>query len=407
MAKILHINTSLNCNSTGKIVEQIGLLAMSEGWDCYIAHGPRYKIPSALKTYEISSAIGEKWHFINSLLFDAHGLSSKRGTIRLVEWIKEIKPDIIHLHNIHGYYINYPILFDYLSKAEKPIVWTLHDCWSITGHCTFFEGVGCERWKTGCGHCIYMNDYPKTLFIDRSARNYRLKKTAFTSPNNLTIVSVSDWLGHIVKESYLGIYPVHVIHNGTDLNIFKPQESDIRARFNFKNETIVLGIASVWHERKGLSDFIKLAEDKKNKVILVGVTEKIQKKLPSSIISIRRTNNQQELAKLYSGADIFVNPTYDDNFPTTNIEALACGTPVVTYRTGGSHEAIDDETGIVVNKGDFCGLKQAIESIRNNGKFRYSAACRKRAEEYFNKDDRFMDYINLYKELLNEKGCSR
>lgn len=407
MPKLLQINTSLNCNSTGKIAEQIGLLAKSQGWDCYIAHGPRYVKESSLYSYQVGSNIDEKIHLFNSLFLDGHGLSSTSATKKFVNWINTIHPDIIHLHNIHGYYLNFQVLFDYLEHINIPIIWTLHDCWSMTGHCSFFEGVGCNRWKIGCGKCIYKTDYPRSLFLDRSRHNYLLKRKAFTSLSNMTIVPVSDWLGSIVKESYLCKYPIRVIHNGTDLDIFKPLPIGNRYIYAKAEQKIVLGVASIWHERKGLNDFIELSKDSSLKVILVGVNDKLKTNLPESIIGITRTNNQKELAELYSIADVFVNPTYDDNFPTTNIEALACGTPVITYRTGGSPEAIDSSTGIVVEKGRLSSLKEAIRTITSCGKEIYRDTCRQRAIKLFNKDDRFQDYIQLYNELLNEKGITR
>lgn len=407
MPRLLQINTSLNCNSTGRIAEQIGLLAKSRGWDCYIAHGPRFVKDSSLHSYQVESNLGEKIHWIKSFLLDGHGLSSTKATKKFVKWIDSIRPDIIHLHNIHGYYLNYQVLFEYLAHTNIPIVWTLHDCWSMTGHCSFFEGVGCDHWRYGCGNCIYKNDYPRTLFLDRSKYNYLLKRKAFTSLSNMTIVPVSDWLGSIVKESYLCKYPIRVIHNGTDLDVFKPLPIGNRYIYAKAEQKIVLGVASIWHERKGLNDFIELSKDSSLKVILVGVNDKLKSNLPEGIIGITRTNNQKELAELYSIADVFVNPTYDDNFPTTNIEALACGTPVITYRVGGSPEAIDSSTGIVVEKGRLSSLKEAIRTITSCGKEIYRDTCRQRAVKFFNKDDRFQDYIQLYNELLNEKGITR
>lgn len=402
MKTLLQINETVNVGSTGRIAAQIGDLAISKGWKSIVAYGRENRQCDSL-LIRVGGKKDILWHVLLTRLLDRHGLASIYPTSSLVRQIKDIRPDIIHLHNIHGYYLNYEVLFQYLGQINTPIVWTLHDCWPLTGHCSFFEGVGCDKWKTGCGYCPYLNDYPRSLWVDRSVKNYQQKKRAFTLPKNVTIVPVSEWLGNLVKQSFLSKYRVHVIHNGTDLDAFKPQNIDLRKRYSVKNdETIVLGVASVWHERKGLKDFIKLSESENIKVILVGVTEEIKKSLPDSIIAINRTNSQQELAELYSGADVFVNPTYDDNFPTTNIEALACGTPVVTYNTGGSPEAVDENTGIVVEKGDIKGLLAAIEILSKKNRNEIRNACRSRAEKLYNKNDRFKDYINLYEELLHE-----
>jgi len=402
MKTLLQINETVNVGSTGRIAAQIGDLAISKGWKSIVAYGRENRQCDSL-LIRVGGKKDILWHVLLTRLLDRHGLASIYPTSSLVRQIKDIRPDIIHLHNIHGYYLNYEVLFQYLGQINTPIVWTLHDCWPLTGHCSFFEGVGCDKWKTGCGHCPYLNDYPRSLWVDRSVKNYQQKKRAFTLPKNVTIVPVSEWLGNLVKQSFLSKYRVHVIHNGTDLDAFKPQNIDLRKRYSVKNdETIVLGVASVWHERKGLKDFVKLSESENIKVILVGVTEEIKKSLPDSIIAINRTNSQQELAELYSGADVFVNPTYDDNFPTTNIEALACGTPVVTYNTGGSPEAVDENTGIVVEKGDIKGLLAAIEILSKKNRNEIRNACRSRAEKLYNKNDRFKDYINLYEELLHE-----
>lgn len=402
MKTLLQINETVNVGSTGRIAAQIGDLAISKGWKSIVAYGRENRQCDSL-LIRVGGKKDILWHVLLTRLLDRHGLASIYPTSSLVRQIKDIRPDIIHLHNIHGYYLNYEVLFQYLGQINTPIVWTLHDCWPLTGHCSFFEGVGCDKWKTGCGHCPYLNDYPRSLWVDRSVKNYQHKKRAFTLPKNVTIVPVSEWLGNLVKQSFLSMYRVHVIHNGTDLDAFKPQNIDLRKRYSVKNdETIVLGVASVWHERKGLKDFIKLSESENIKVILVGVTEEIKNTLPDSIIAINRTNSQQELAELYSGADVFVNPTYDDNFPTTNIEALACGTPVVTYNTGGSPEAVDENTGIVVEKGDIKGLLAAIEILSKKNRNEIRNACRSRAEKLYNKNDRFKDYINLYEELLHE-----
>ena len=404
MPKIVQINATCNWGSTGRIAEQIGLLATEHGWDCFIAHGARYVRGSKLKAIPVGSKFDNMLHALKSKFLGGHGLGSKQSTQNLVEKLKEIQPDIVHLHNIHGYYINYPILFKYLSEANISVVWTLHDCWSMTGHCTHFDSIGCDRWKTGCYDCPQKKAQYGTVLLNRAKRNYQLKKECFTSVSNLTVVTVSKWLGRIVQDSYLKDATLRVINNGIDLNIFRPVTTDLKSRLNIPEEKkILLGVASDWGVEKGLNEFVKLSEDPRCQVVLIGLTDEQIKALPSSIIAIQRTSNQQELVEYYTMADMLVNPTYNDSFPTVNIEALACGTPVVTYRTGGSPEILSPETGIVVDRGDYDALVGAIETCCKNGKSFYSDACVKRANNLYNKDERFMDYIELYEELLSKK----
>ena len=404
MPTLLQINSALNRGSTGRIAEQIGLLAIEQGWNVYIAHGARYMGKSALQTIQVVTEKEEKLHALKSMVLDAHGLGSAKATVKLVERIKEIKPDIIHLHNIHGYYLNYKVLFEYLATIDTPVVWTLHDCWTMTGHCAHFDAAGCEKWKSGCFDCPLKGEYPKSILLDRSARNYELKRRLFSSLKNVTIVPVSNWLGGIVKESYLGNYTINVINNGVDIDIFRPQEGTVlRKKLDIGNRAVLLGVATAWHNEKGLMEFIRLSENPEYQVVMVGVPQNIRKNLPKEIIAIERTNNQQELAEYYSMADALINPTYNDSFPTVNLEAMACGTPVVTYRTGGSPESITEQTGIVVEKGNFEQLVDAIETVRKNGKPHYSAACRERAVKYYNKNSKFREYIDLYNSLLNRK----
>ena len=403
MPKLLQINSALNKGSTGRIAEQIGALARNRGWETYMIHGARYVNKSDMFTFQVVSPFEEKLHAVKSLLFDAHGLGSERGTRKVIEFIKKLQPDIIHLHNLHGYHINYRVLFEYLLTVYIPIVWTLHDCWTMTGHCSHFDAIGCDRWKTECFNCPLRGGYPKSLFIDNSKRNYKLKKNLFTSIPNMTIVPVSQWLGDIVKQSYLKDNPIRVISNGIDVELFSPKKNDLRARLGLNGKTVILGVASAWPKSKGIKEFISLSAIPHYKVVMVGVSEKLKKELPSSILAIERTNSQHELASYYSMADVFVNPTYCDTFPTVNLEALACGTPIVTYRTGGSPEIVTNETGIVVEKGNFVQLISAIEEVRENGKEFYSVACRKHAVELYNKDRCYQGYINLYVELLRSR----
>ena len=398
MPRIIQINTALNCGSHGRIVEQISRVAAERGFETTIVHGARYLNKSQFADIQTTTKNQELLNGVRSLLFDAHGLGLKSATKSLIVKLKEIKPDIVHLHNIHGYYLNYKILFDYLAESGVPVVWTLHDCWSMTGHCSQFENYNCDKWKTQCHDCQHLMDwYPKSV-IDRSKRNFELKKQCFTSVKNMTIVAVSHWLEDIVKQSFLSKYPIKVINNGVDLTSFRPSvaSGDISS-----NRFVILGVASNWDDDKGVKEFEKLSQNPDYQVIMVGVKDDLKAKLPKEITAITRTNSQEELAKYYSMADVFVNPTYKDTFPTTNLEALACGTPVITYKTGGSPESVTPETGIVVEKGDFGQLCEAIETIRKNGKHCYSASCRERAEKFYNKDDRFKDYIDLYEDILD------
>ena len=398
MLKIIQINTALNCGSHGRIVEQISRVATDRGFETTIVHGARYLNKSQFADIQTTTKTQELLNGVRSLLFDAHGLGLKKATKSLITKLKEISPDIVHLHNIHGYYLNYKILFDYLAESGVPVVWTLHDCWSMTGHCAQFENYNCEKWKTKCHDCQYHTDwYPKSI-IDRSKRNFELKKQCFTSVKNITIVPVSHWLEGVVKQSFLSKYPIKVINNGIDITSFRP--SAVSGEIS-SNKFTILGVASSWDNDKGIKEFVKLSQNPDYKVVMVGVNEKLSKQLPDTIVKVANTNSQEELAKYYSMADVFVNPTYKDSFPTTNLEALACGTPVITYKTGGSPESVTPETGIVVEKGDFEQLCAAIEIARKNGKDYYSKSCRVRAERFYNKDDRFKEYIDLYENILD------
>ena len=401
MIKLVQINSAINKGSTGKIAEQIGVIAKKKGWNSYIIHSSRYANETSLTDISTSTPLGEKCHYLGSLLFDSQGLYSRTSTKKVVRALEEIHPSIIHLHNIHGYYINFRILFDYIKSTQIPTIWTLHDCWPFTGHCVYFDRIGCEKWKTHCKQCMQKNGYPKSI-IDRCTRNYELKRKLFTSVPNMTIVPVSNWLHSLVEQSYLVKFPIRTIHNGIDIEKFKPCDSNFRKRYSLENKFVILGVADGYGQRKGISDFNTLSEklDDDMSIVMVGLSESDKKQIGPKIVGMGRTNSQQELIDIYSAADVFINPTYEDNFPTTNLEALACGTPVITYKTGGSPEAINELTGFVIDKGDVDSLASAIELVKKNGKSSFTMSCRERALKYFNKDDRFEDYFKLYNELL-------
>lgn len=402
--KILQINTVVNSGSTGRITEDIGRVFLSRGHSSYIAFG-RGNRPSQSDLIRIGNDFDVISHGFKTALLDKHGFGSKRATEALISRIDEIQPDIIGLHNLHGYYINIESLFQYIHKRGIPIVWTLFDCWAFTGHCSYFDDINCRKWIEGCYSCPKTRKYPSSYLFDNSRRNYESKKMLFNIAPKLNIIVHSNWLKCLVEQSFLNGFPVHHIYSGIDLNVFKPRLSDsLRRRYGIENQKkIVLGVANIWDVRKGLSDFIKIYQilQKSVVLILIGLTKKQLKRLPPGIIGVERTENVEELASYYSLADVFVNPTYMDNFPTTNIEALACGTPVVTYDTGGSPEAIDEETGKVVCKGDIEGLIDAINEILDSDRNTLRSMCRDRAERLFDKDQRYLDYLNLYESIIS------
>lgn len=366
--KVLQINSVCGIRSTGRICTDLAEVLEQNGHECKIAYG-RETVPEKYRKYavRIGSDFDVKLHALQSRIFDNAGFGSRRATEKFIEWVKEYDPDVIHLHNIHGYYINIEVLFNYLAKADKPVVWTLHDCWTFTGHCAHYSYVKCNKWKTGCYNCPQKKRYPSSLLLDASKKNWLKKKELFTSVKNLTFVIPSKWLVSQVEQSFLSKYPVKVIPNGIDLNVFKPTPSDFREKNGLVGKIILLGVASSWDERKGLNDFVELSKilDEKYKIVLVGLNEKQKKELPENILKITRTNNIQELAEIYTTSDVLFNPTYEDTYPTVNLEAQACGIPVITYRTGGSVESVP-ERNIAESFKDVMKLLPSKKDIRGD-----------------------------------------
>lgn len=400
--RLLQINSVINSGSTGRIAEDIGKKVMEKGWESYIAYGRNDRASKSYKL-EIGHNCDVIWHGLQTRLFDKHGFASKRATKELVRNIRQLKPDIIHLHNLHGYYLNIEILFNYLASTQIPIVWTLHDCWPFTGHCAHFMFYNCNKWKIHCEKCPAKKSYPSSLFLDRSYRNYEIKKNLFTSIENLTLITVSNWLHSIVKESFLKFSNIHTIYNGIDTTVFFPRSTtSIEKRINTSDKFVILGVSNVWIPKKGLNDFIKLSNLLKEDeiIVMIGINDEIKKHLPPNIITFPKTENIEQLADFYSIADVLLNLSWEDNFPTINLESLACGTPVITYRTGGSPESITAETGFVTEQGDLLELRDAIDILKKNGRSTYSTACRQRALTYFNKEDRYDDYVDIYEKML-------
>lgn len=393
--RILQINTTVNFGSTGKIAEEIGKSAIEKGHESIIAYG-RKKRQSDSLTFKIGSSFEMYIHGIQSLLFDKHGLGSRNPTNNLIKFIFQNRPDAIGLHNLHGYYLNYELLFKCIKELNIPVIWTFHDCWPFTGHCSHFERIGCEKWQSHCHNCPLHTAYPKSI-VDRSFQNFKYKMNAFTGVDKLLIVTPSEWLANLVRKSFLKDYPIAVIHNGIDLKKFIKSESS-------NSEKILLGVANVWTKQKGLDDFIRLRRelDDSWELVLIGMTRIQINNLPPGINGLERTKSIEDLVEWYNKANVFINLSYSDNFPTTNIESLACGTPVITYNTGGSPEAVDSKTGFVVQKGDIKGILESINTIEQKGKKHYSKACRERVEINFDKEIQYQKYINFYQDLVNE-----
>lgn len=366
--KVLMINVVCGISSTGRICTDLAIALEEQGHEVKIAYG-RECVPEQFLKYavRIGSDIDVKLHGIKARLLDGAGFGSKRVTKKFIEWVKEYDPDVIHLQNIHGYYINVELLFEYLKTCNKKVIWTLHDCWSFTGHTAYCDAIDCERWVEGCHNCPLLKEYPASLF-DRSKQNWEKKKRIFVGVDNMTIITPSLWLGKWVKNSFLKDYSVKVINNGIDVSVFCPTESDFKRKNGIEHKYMLLGVATSWDKMKGLSDYLKLGEmlDNEYAVVLVGLTKAQLEKLPENIIGIERTTNVRELVEIYTAADLVLNLSYCENYPTVNIEAMACGTPVLTYRTGGSPEIIEKYGGIIVEQGNVLEVRKAVMEAKMN-----------------------------------------
>ena len=399
--KLLQINVAANWGSHGRIAEEIGLEAMAQGWESYIAYG-RYANPSKSHVVKIGDLFDHCLHGAQSLLLDRHGLASCGPTKKLIREIEQIKPDLIHLHNIHGFYLNYPILFRYLSTVDIPVVWTLHDCWAFTGHCAWPIHGHCDRFQEQCCHCpLQSKGYPKSFLLDRSRSNFKLKKRYFRSLQDLHLVTVSRWLEQQVRLSFMQDMDIRTIYNGLDTEVFRPSGTPPTSVTD--GHPLVLGVCNAWYDWKGLDDMAALREllPDDYEVMVVGVNEDQMHRLPEGITCIRRTDSVSQLAEIYSQADVFVNPSKVESFGMTTAEALSCGTPSIVYDTSACPEVVDNLTGRVVPLGDVNALAKAVMEICSlPGREAMRQACRERAIRLFNRQDRYKEYLQLYNEVL-------
>ncbi len=414
--KIACIN-ALHNGSTGNIMRAVAAFSVAHGDEaityssCSVSISVKNRTVS--KPQKLPNLPGHRYfggyfsnltHVFLGILTGRNGCFSILSTAKLLRELKKMKPDLIHLHNLHGFCLNLPMLFRYLKKGRIPVVWTLHDCWAFTGRCPHFSMLCCEKWKSGCGKCPYpKHSYPAS-YLDCSARMWKKKKSWFTGMDHMTLVAPSKWLADLTKDSFLGAYPLRVIHNGIDLSVFRPTLSDVRERYGIPaSKRILLGVSFDWGKRKGLDVMLELNRRLGDayQLILVGTDDALDAELPPEILSIHRTDSQKALAELYSAADVFVNPTREDNYPTVNMEAIACGTPVVTFNSGGSPEALGDDCGIVVQQEDIDGMIRAIMQITSDRE-RYREACLTRAKT-FDKDARYTEYWTLFHAMYSNK----
>jgi putative colanic acid biosynthesis glycosyltransferase len=398
--KVLQINSTVNYGSTGRIAEDLGNFIITQGGESTIAFG-RTANSSKSNLIKIGSKVDQSVHLLFTRLFDTHGFHSKKATITLIKEIKKINPDIVHLHNLHGYYLNVEILFSFLKKYKKPVIWTLHDCWSFTGHCCYYERIGCEKWKSQCYSCPLQYLYPESKWMDNSRQNFINKKAIFNGVDNLTIVTVSKWLQSQVKQSFVSSYPITTIYNGIDATIFKPKDQlALKENYNLTNKKIVLGVANEWTEGKGFYKFTEISKflDRNTLIILVGVTKKQQNELPSNIVGITRTKDVHQLADYYAMADVFVTPSIAETFGMVVAEALSCGTPCIVNNSSALPELVDDTVGFVISNttGEYV---KAINLILSKPKINYREATLEKAKQ-FDIKLHLKSYYDLYKQKI-------
>ena len=395
--RVFQINTVYGFGSTGRIVEGIKQVAEARGHFSYVAYGRGDS--TAANTERFGSAADRYAHALWTRLTDRTAFFSSRNTRRIIQRINEWQPDVVHLHNLHGYYLNIELLLGFLARYGRPVVLTLHDCWTFTGHCPYFDAQQCDRWITGCQHCPEKSNYPASWLIDSSARNYRDKRRLFAALPDLTLVAPSQWMARQVSRSFVGGRRIVVIPNGIDLAAFRPTDSAFRQEYGLEGKTIVLGVAGRWTQRKGFRDYLELRNmlGESYVIVLVGVSSRQLQALPQHVIGIRRTASIDELAAIYTAADVFVNMTYEETFGMVNIEALACGTPVITYPSGGIAENLSETCGVVVAEKSSTAVVRALERLPQFTQ----AGCRERAEA-FDRGKVLSEYVKLYEQFANK-----
>ena len=395
--KVLMINVVCGIRSTGRICTDLATILEEQGHEVKIAYGREF-VPEQFQKYaiRIGTDLDVKLHAIKARLFDGAGFGSKRATLDFIAWVEQYNPDIIHLHNLHGYYVNVEILFEYLRNKRKKVIWTMHDCWGYTGHCTHYSFYGCEKWKYICRGKCNKYSYPKTIGISNCKKNYLRKKSAFSNID-MRLVVPSQWLKDEIEQSFLGDYEINIINNGIDLNIFRPTESELRSKYNIKNKIILLAVSNGWVENKGFNDLLSLSKmiDEKYVIVVIGINQKQKNMLGDNMIGLSTTNNIRELVEWYSVADYYINPSKEETMGMTTLEALACGTPAITYNLTAIPEVLSNGCGEAV-----CPYPEEIRSVLYSNRFEIEK-CLDRAAEY-DKNIKYSEYIEIYDKIFTE-----
>ena len=401
MPILLQFDTCLGVGSTGRIAEIIGDLARNAGWHTYMCHGSRFVRSSSMKSIQVGNKLDEYRHYIVSSVFDRHGLGSCKPTRDLIKQIDQINPDIVQIHNIHGYYANYKILFEYLANRGIPTVITMHDFLLMTGHCAYIN-KSCSKWETGCGHCSRLGEYPASVF-DRTKKNWALKKNLFDAfdRDKLVIVPVSYWLEGFAKRSLLGECQFNVIQNGVDTTVFLPYQGEHSKLWKCIdwNKYTIITVADRWTDANGFNDIIALSQllPDDMQIVIVGLNEQQLQDLPEKIVGIGHTDNVQQLVELYTSADVLFNSSTEVTFGLVTAEAMACGTPAIVLKNTAGEEIIDGDTGYSI---DNITEIPALVRIFREGTGKYKLKCRKRIVDEFDSVSQYSKYIELYKSLL-------
>lgn len=399
--KILYINTTYLQGGAARIARSLAQEVQRHGHEVLFLYG-RGISDGSVPSIRIETTAESAYYALNCRIFDNDGLCAVVPTKRIIRKIEEFNPDLVHIHNMHGYYLEVRKLFDYLHKRRIPVVWTLHDFWGVTGHCVHFLEAKCECWKYGtCKACPEKGSYPASKLLDASGRNFKIKKQVFNKIKNIAYVTPSKWMKQVLSGSFLDSDKIHAIPNGIYLGEVTVNDFDLRSMYGLTEKKIILGVANGWEKGKGLDVFLNLSKhiDANYHIVLVGFKDNVPEDLPSNVLGLKRTESFSKLAAWYETADVFLNASKQETFGLVSVEAMAYGTPVVAFDVCANREIIINETGKVIESEK--ELVDAIESICNEDANTYADSCRRQAS-LFSVERMTNDYLDLYSRLLGK-----